>query len=455
VIESFSAWALRRKVAFGLVQRQSGNPERDLECERITTRRLVLHNKAARSSFLCGPDIDSMIRSACASGYDFLFLLAPGSFFRGKPRLVSPLETLIEHGFFVAGHVLDRGASYYTLHHQCVFVNLQTWAEIGCPGFGSADQGRRRLHRPLRSGENHHDDNTPTWIEPSGERAEYEATLPGWHFVHAALDARVPVISFGPEIRKRKGFLYPEDDQEYAARLGELDLQTVRWANSAWVMNTERLPETLQGIPPVGAIVSVASGLHTYRLLKRAGFDERTVVHYFDASGPTLEFKRWLLASWDGRDYAAAVATWLELNPDARLAGVYGSGLPDAIESYEAETGAPFENDWRRFRRLQHSFHHVDLLTCDRTRVLSLIERSSSSTVLWWSNVFHSLQTHTWISEEESAGIYRRWVETLQAHNPDLFVIWTDPGGRTVARKIRDIEPQVDHDLATNRYSPE
>lgn len=453
--EPFGRWAVRRRLAFGLLIRKLKSPGRAADCERLTRRNLALHNEAARAHYLEGPDIDAMLRSAWIGGYDYLLIQAPGSYIVDKPGFSEALEDEMETGFFVLGHVLDRGPDYYTLHHQCLLVNLGLWHDIGAPAFGAEGATPRELHRPRRSEENFHDGHTPLWIAPSGESASYPRQQPAWSFIHAGLEAGVRIAPFTRRIRRKKAYLYPEHDGDYFQRLGDHRRRALGWSEGAWVANTERLaPIEATAFPgPVESIISVAAGLNCYLLLARLGHRPDTAVHYVDSSRATLAFKRWLLANWDGRDYAGAVAAWRAAEP--------GHGIQRGISEAEiaavlAGTEDDFARRWQEFRRLPHHFHELDFLTSDQDRIAGLIAPGSTGTLLWFSNVFHSYYSHAILSEEENASLYRGWIERLRRRNPATFVIGRDQHHNPVAGRVGALGFGAGTDLPVNLcYPPE
>jgi hypothetical protein len=455
--ESFSRWVNRRKLAFGLLTRKTATPRRDEECLRVTRRNLALHNAAARNHFLEGPDIDAMLRSAYLSGYDYILIQAAGSYLLDKPGIRDALEDEMQSGFFVLGHVLDRGEAYYTLHRQCLCVNLAAWTELGQPRFGQPGKEPRRLHRPRRSDENFHDRHTPIWIEPSGEQAEYPRQLAGWNFIHAGLTAGLRIAPFSQRIRHRKAYLYPENEDDYYFRVGEHRRRALAWSEGAWVANTERPPviRASDFAGPVSTMISVASGLNTYLLLARLGYDDSTAVHYVDSSRATLEFKRWLLENWDGKDYPAAIDHWrrdqAHLDPQRGL-----SEADIAATAADIQTGleGSFAKHWKAFRRLPHQFHRLDLLTSEHERMLKLIDPASKTTLLWFSNVFHSAYTHAILAEEENATLFRFWIEKLRRRNPQVYVIGRDHLHDPIAARVGDLTVNTSPDLPTNLYYP-
>ena len=260
------------------------------------------------------------------------------------------------------------------------------------------------------------------------------------------------IVPLSRAVRDRKAYLYPADDERYAEREATRRRRAREWSAQAWVANTERLTDidTRAFAGPVSTMVSVASGLNTYLLLSRLGYDANTVIHYVDASVATLAFKRWLLENWDGCDYRGAVLRWFADNPALRPA------QPADVEALAGgnDLGVSFPEQWQTWRKLCHHFHELNLLEPDYDLLLPLMDRTSASTAMWWSNAFHSYQTHALLSADENAAVFRTWVETLRRHNPALFVIGTDHYRHRYAGRIADLEIDSRPEIAVNWYVP-
>jgi len=451
---SFGAWAIRRRVAFGLLTRETEDRSRDRECRRITARNLVLNNSAAKDSFAQGPKIDAMLSSAFIAGYDYILIQAQGNYLLDKPEAAEAFDEEMERGFFVICHLLDKGPSYFSIHHQCLCVDLNEWDKLGRPDFGAPDDEPTLLHRPLRSVENFHGKHTPVWIAPSGENRRYSRRSAGWNFINVALNAGARVAPFSQRLRHCKAYLYPENDDDYYFLMGDQHRAALAWCQGAWVANTEELPpmRSTEFAGPVETIFSVASGLNTYVFLERLGFDRHTAIHYIDASAATLAFKRWLLENWNGVDYVSAVTRWLgeqrEITMQRSLSDRDVTAATDGFEK-------PLADRWKEFRHLSHHFHNVDLLTSDCNKVISLIDSNSTKTLIWWSNVFYSYYTHALLSEEANAALFRYRVEKIRARNPQVFVVGKSHVNESLCMRVREINvARLPRELPKNIYYP-
>ena len=212
---AFSRWARTNRVSFGILLKPGPQSGRDITCLEITQRNLLLHNSLARTHYIEGDCIDSMITSAWLWGYRYLWIQTPGAFITDKLGLHFALEEEMRRGFFVLGHILDCGNSYYSIHRQCLIISLEVWETIGRPLFGDAGAREMTLHVPLRSSDTFYDTHTPKWISGSGGRETFREQRPGWNFVTRGLDHGVRLAPFSPAIRARTGYLYPDEDTAY------------------------------------------------------------------------------------------------------------------------------------------------------------------------------------------------------------------------------------------------
>jgi hypothetical protein len=395
-----------------------------------------------------------MLTSAFIAGHDYILIQAQGHYLLNKHEVAAALDEEMERGFFVICHLLDKGQSYFGIHHQCLCVDLNEWDKLGRPQFGIPSDGPIVLHRPLRSVENFHGKHTPIWIAPSGDTRRYPHRFSGWNFVNVALNAGARIAPFSHRLRRCKAYLYPEKDDDYFFLMGDQQRAAIAWCHGAWIANTEELPQitSREFAGPLDAIFSVASGLNTYVFLERLGFDKRTVIHYIDASEATLDFKRWLLEKWNGVDYVSAVGRW---RAERREAKVQRDLSDRDVEAATNGFEKPLADSWNKFRQLSHYFHTVDLLTSDCNKVIGLIDPKSIKTLIWWSNVFYSYYTHSLLSEEANAALFRYWVEKLRARNPHVFVVGRNYVNESLCKRVSDIN--VDHlprELPKNLYYP-
>jgi hypothetical protein len=456
---SFSNWVKANKIVFGVLINSKELTRRERDCLELTRRNLLLHNDAARTNYMEGDSIDAMVSSASMWGYKFLWIQSAGHYILDKPGIQIAIDEELQRGFFILGHILDYGEKYYSIHHQCMLIDIGIWDAIGRPKFGRAGVEDRLLHMPRRSPDNFHDTHTPKWIEPSGKTMTYSEQAIGWNFLACGLDRGVRIAPFSSAIRARKGYLYPEEDFGYYFKLGDYRRRAREWSEAAWVVNTEEWTvPTADFEGPVETVVGVASGLKLYLILFKLGFTDQTAVHYVDSSVATLNFKKWLLEYWDGRDYSTAVSRWLSHQPSStHLQKDFSeTKLIDGAATLYAHFGGEdqFVQQWEAFRKLPHTFNHVDLFTTDHRKVLKMLPNGTQHTVLWFSNIFHSYYTHSLLSHEEGEKLYCGWINMLQDKAPNAFVLCKDHYHSAIAGRARNLDADRTPPILRSRFFP-
>ncbi len=81
-------------------------------------------------------DEDLLLNAAANTDSKYALVFSTGTEFINGSEFFNRIESIVEHDFFIAGHVLDRGDAYYELHHQCYLVNLEYYRKLGRPSVG-------------------------------------------------------------------------------------------------------------------------------------------------------------------------------------------------------------------------------------------------------------------------------------------------------------------------------
>jgi hypothetical protein len=307
-----------------------------------------------------------------------------------------------EHDFLVAGWP-----------PECFLVDLERYRRLGRPAFSSLtgravplDDVFQRCRFDLR---------------PRGpEDAETFRTYRGagiFRYDGSAQGAISP---------HWKAFLDGVQDQAKHAKRGVFPV------NFESYRDIEEPPQGFQG--PVSSVYGVAAGFKVNRILETHGFDERTRVVFFDYSPLALDFKRMLVAEWDGVDYPAFVQRVAGRVPDA-FYQLWNNPRPGTLNLdlvatlWERELGIwggaqAFERHWSKVRQLPHRFVHCDLFA-DPKPLLGEV-RPGPRAVMWWSNAFHSINSLWFYDRDQRIEIYHRWLRDLAAICPDLLLYGND-----------------------------
>ena len=165
---------------------------------------------------LQGQDEDALLQIACDQQYQAAVIFSTGTEFINGDSFYNEIEKLHKEKVFIAGHILDRGDAYYELHHQCYYVDLNTYQHLGRPQIGKQQLGiKHRKIKPRRSSDNIHDDYTPMWVCGGEDETDYNHKMHGHNILSVAFDRDIPVVVFDNNIRQHKKHYYPENHQEF------------------------------------------------------------------------------------------------------------------------------------------------------------------------------------------------------------------------------------------------
>ena len=428
--------------------------------------------------------IDAILARAIERGFRFCLIQAYGHLLEevwvpdGGEAVDLPtalLRWLRDAELLVAGRWIGGGDRGYGLDRGCLLVDLERYAALGRPPFGEpggpAVAMRRAEPRAAEGAAA-----APLLVPASGSERRTPA-LPGWRLVQTSLEAGLPVTGFPASLAGWLVHLRPEDPACAAAfaRLldggigafdGEADGEAGPWpfgrnerrflANirtlthnlrrGVFVWNLESYADVEQPPPgfeaPVTALYSVGAGLKPNRILHTHGLGQGTRVVFFDYSAQELEFRRILLAAWDGEDYPSFLRHLFERLPASEAYYCLWDGMTPETVRWEAIEerwrqelerwggAATLAGHWRRYRPLAHELVHCNLLD-DPAALLRRIEDGPGA-VIWWSNAFFSVYSNWFYTTEERRRLYRRWIEALATRAPRLYLYGSDSNNISV-----------------------
>ena len=386
--------------------------------------------------------------------------------------LTAALSRWLRHAeLLVAGRPIggpDRG---YGLDPRCLLVDLERYAALGRPAFGEPGGPAVAMRRAeLRAAE--HAADAPRLVPVAGSDRRRPA-LPGWRLVQASLAAGLPVAGFPASLAGWLVHLRPEDPTCAAAFakladggiaafdadaepspfgrnerrfLANIRTLTQNLRRGVFVWNLESYADVEQPPPgfeaPVTTLYSVGAGLKPNRILETHGLGPDTRVVFFDYSAQELEFRRILLASWDGEDYPSFLRYLFERLPASEAYYCLWDGMtPDTVRWEAIEQrwrqelarwgGAEaLAGHWRRYRSLAHELVHCNLL--DEPAALLRTIEDEPGAVIWWSNAFFSIYSNWYYTTGERRQLYRAWIEALAARAPRLYLYGSDSNNISV-----------------------
>lgn len=393
---------------------------------------------------LVGYDEDELLKKASTYDSKYAAVLSTGTEFITRYVFFELLENACREEFFIMGHVLDRGEFYYELHHQCYAINLNLFKALGCPPIGKQEFFSPHVQlEPLRSSENYHDSHTPTWVTQGTLEKEYAHKAHGWHILSLAFEKGLSVNIFAPDFRESKKHYYPENELDC---FNEINYAYSRFnfcsGLAIYPINSEQM--NWKQVPgPLEQLVVPASGLGWIEHLYHIGYNENTVVKFFDYSPSTLEYVRDII-QWDGQDYPNFFKNhfnkkygYLENGNSIIYCG------PQDIEQEWNEFTSTFDwhNLWNDIKRkVKFEFHLINLL--DTSADFSWITSTKGTTLINISNIYNYIGTSTFYSLKQRLNSENSVIDKLNEINPNMYV--------HVSRRSYDgFYPQVDSYLTT------
>ena len=394
---------------------------------------------------------------------DFCLIQNCGHTFYGGDELSVEFNAALDECTFMTGHIMDR-AGYFYMHDQCLLVNCRAWERLGKPRFGTPVKASETVALPQRSPENVHDTWTPLWLKPTGQEIKLDANFGyGWNAISEGLKHGLTINNWPAAMRRYKRHCYayygdittwltaltdvttaPETDDEMLRMiLGFLRNTPNRFDSPNWVFvyNSESdldIP-LLRYRKGLDTAFVLASGFKANRILETVGFHDATHVVVYDYSKPALALKRLMVEEWDGRDFAAFLAT-ARGRVDAAC-GEPATYVPEAVtkdaaattREFHREMGAVFRSTdqwlahWQRYRKLPHSFVHVDVLRQQAETAAMLEQHASGHSVIWISDMFNSPNAVGKFSFDRRREAYSTITRVLGARTDSSLIIGNEP----------------------------
>lgn len=188
--------------------------------------------------------------------------------------------------FFILGHILDMGDSYYGLHYQCYVINLEMYSKLGCPDPGDNEMLSQHTQTiPNRSNENIHDDYTPLWIKKGNRKTVYKNKFHGWRIISAGLEANLEICAFDATLRNSKHYLYRDvDTSDWIYKRYNYCL-----ANHVFEHGTGDISFPRPYDCKITHLIHPAAGMIWLDKLNVHGYDSSTKVTFFDYNEAALD----------------------------------------------------------------------------------------------------------------------------------------------------------------------
>ena len=377
----------------------------------VYTQKYFLENM--HPEIIEGDDIDDIIERASIEG-DWLYLCSYGYRSYRHQLAQDTLDFAIENNYSIVGHILHddpvNDSKFYSIHYQNFLLNLKEWKECGKPKFGKHINTTTVLPVVIRTEENIHDDYTPLEIFSLGETKDYEGPLvEGWNIVSEFLKKGKQIGNFPHELRKYKQHIYPENGNELEKYLAgdRVELKEFNqkfyiqntsfdvFKAGVYVYNTDNMKSEyyhLKKEDVLDTLYVVASGWKPLAFLEAATWNDKTRMVYLDYSDSALNFRKWLVHHWDGKNYNDTIKYYME-NVDTHFSPLFFAHQdynPEWEKHLEFFGGqANWEIIWNKYKKLEHRYLKIDLFG-DLTELIDDMKSRTGNNFIWVSNSFYT-----------------------------------------------------------------
>ena len=343
--------------------------------------------------------------------------------------------------FFITGHIMDKNKKnlnnpsgkegYYGLHKQCMLVNLKYYEKFDKPVFGTKMSSEERVAKAKRHVKDIHDDYTPLSLSPTEELTICTPLVDGWNFINVSLANDLTVYNFHPKIRESKQYIYPKTSAAELEHQLSWITNIVDYAQDCvFFWNTENYADLkyVEMEKPLNNLYAVAASFKPNMILNHYGFTDDCKVTYFDYSKAALAFKKLLLQEWNGEDYPRFL-DYAQRKFSINETG--GNETQDLTrdELWKREISwwgseKAVKDHWDRYKKLSHSFIHTDI--CKNPEKITSRILPGDSSVIWWSNAFHTVGAQYLRGLSGVKGCYEEWLGQLEERNPDIWILGKD-----------------------------
>lgn len=409
----------------------------------------------APQALVVNTDIDSILDACDQKNTDYAFIVAYG--YRSYDhQLIRTMITYMESNqYSVLAHILQddpKSVGFYSLHNQCLVIDMAHWRQAGRPRFGRHEKKDVVLPTVIRDPNNFHDDYTPGWIMASGRQTQYSGQLrEGWSLIAGLLSQGRTIGNFSEEIRRFKQHLYPEVGTELERRLaGELvevvehnQKEYVKMMSfsgfqaSVYVFNTDPMQgdakrSTFNKSTRLGTIYCVAAGFKPLQLLDMCQWDQGSRMVYIDYSESALDYRRWLVENWDGKDYLGAVKKYqTEVDTGFRPIWFVGKDYTDqwnyTMQVFGGESA--WLDLWNRYRKLEHRYLKVNLYDDYQLLIEDMKYHRSTNNLIWFSNSFYTEACIMNFQPSKLENCYQQFIAAVKNNNDSIQICGTNNTG--------------------------
>lgn len=331
------------------------------------------------------PNLDELLSNAWHSRCQYALIQTAGHvldnrFWRRFSRFIETSSPLL------VGHIIDHFDGTYSLHDQCLFLNLELLRERGEPKWVSDQETIPEFSRDRH---NIHDDYTPLKIE--AQSRDHLNKRRGGSGLLALLQPGEMAHNFGIELREVKLHLYP-DKESFPSKLKILSEREENFKNDVFIWNSETPSEPRWPYGEVRNLISVASGFKPFKILRDNGFTSNTRIVFIDNNPNQLIFMNHLLKNWNGVEFGRFVDEFHKTHPHFRISpvsffkgGQYKNADSELHKLFDGKDA--WLDLWEKVKRLDTSYIQDDFVR-NPYCIKDLVENSKGPTYIWFSGAF-------------------------------------------------------------------
>lgn len=302
------------------------------------------------------------------------------------------------------GHVLDHEDSYYRIHPQTFFIDLNWWASVGFPEWGEQQQDSPfETLEPIRSEENHHDGYTPHWIAPGKKLRTYAGKREGWNIIKSLLEDGQKILSWDKDCRITKYYAYAEVEEDAPRKRGSL-LENMP-TDIFFIANTESVQEEMlsnlmkhKNVNKFEKIVVPASGLSTLIFAFKLKLSPGDKIVVYDCAKSGIQLTKHIIENYKGNKYSDFANKMMEDNPHIDYRAQHQLKYADDVVDDLNKQGF---QEWitNILPTLEIQYVLIDLLNEFKYDEFSnLVAGDDKITYLHLSNIFHYMPTSFYYS---------------------------------------------------------
>jgi hypothetical protein len=369
-----------------------------------------------------GLSLTNMLEEVYKSGTKWALVLTPGTIIKdGFYNEIKNLLNSADDNTFMYAHLLDRKERWYGIHAQCFIINVHLWNLIGRPPLYADPIEGVDLVAPDRSENNVHDDYTPLYLKPSEKRIHIKPKILGWNWIDKALKAGFSIYNFNNDVRLKKCFLYPEQNEEflhnrlksYNSPLNELidnfplsehqedvfshlHMETYGLDKKMFIFNTEGVRNTYveYNMHKIDAFIGLPAGFMDFHTLFRHKFNSNCKVIYFDINPATLAIKKEMYQSWNGENFPTFINDLIEHKPELFKEKLLTVDKEDFDHRWRQELEIwmgehNFTNLFNDVKKLEKTYIQTNILENFDPILDSLKQFKNKHIAIWYSNCFN------------------------------------------------------------------